>query len=60
MAAPFPIYGPRWELALTQEMATEISLAAAREGMARSEWIRRACAAHLAERSSGAARGGKR
>ena len=49
MAAPFPIFGPRWELALTREMATEIGLAAAREGVSRSEWIRRACVAHLSE-----------
>lgn len=49
MAAPFRVYGPRWELALTPEVAAEIGLAAAREGIPRAEWIRRACAAALVD-----------
>ena len=43
MASPFAVYGPRWEVAVTKDMAAEIGLDAANKGIGRSEWIRQAC-----------------
>ena len=48
MARPYRLYGPRWDLPLTPSMAADIRLAAAAAGIARIEWVRRACEEKLA------------
>ena len=52
MAAPTPVYGPRWEVALTDSMAAEVRPAAAAAGLKRAEWIRQAIDAALAVEDS--------
>lgn len=52
MASPTPIYGPRWELALTDSMAADVRLAAAAAGVSRAEWIRQAIDVALADEGS--------
>ena len=47
MASPIPLYGPKWDVAVTDSMASEIRLAAANDGITRSDWIRQACQARL-------------
>lgn len=48
MAAPVQVYGPRWEVALTDAMAFAIARSAAGQGRTKSEWIREACEQRLA------------
>jgi metal-responsive CopG/Arc/MetJ family transcriptional regulator len=47
MASPVPAFGPRWEFALTDAMAFDISRSAAGQGQSRSEWVREACRQRL-------------
>ncbi|MBZ5739776.1 hypothetical protein [Nocardioides mangrovi] len=42
MAAPRLIYPVNWPLRITRDMATEVRLAAASEGVAREGWVREA------------------
>lgn len=41
------VFTPRWDVALTDSMASAIKIAAANQGITRSEWIRQACQQRL-------------
>jgi predicted HicB family RNase H-like nuclease len=42
MAAPTLIYPVHWPLRITNDMATQVRLAAASDGVAREAWVREA------------------